>query len=368
MITKIKIENFKSLKSLEILPKSLNLFMGVNGMGKSTVIQSLLLLRQSMKSGFNQLRLNGELVEIGRGKDALYNFAENEEIKFDFNFIDKEQNEVSLSTSYDYLVNSDVLDSININIVGDVANQPLFTNEFLFLNAERMSPVTAYEMSYDSVVNNHSIGTHGELAAHFLSVYGDKIIVNKKLCLESANSNKLIDQVQAWMNIISPGVFIDTKEIAQIDKVIISYGFSTDSISTDNFRPTNVGFGISYILPVLVACLSGMYKLIIIENPEAHLHPKGQAMMGELLCRCAATGAQLFVETHSDHIVNGIRVAVKECLLSPKEVRINYFTKKTEENHSYTVNTPIKIGANGELSEYPDDFIDEWENQLLKLL
>ena len=115
-------------------------------------------------------------------------------------------------------------------------------------------------------------------------------------------------------------------------------------------------------------CLSGIHKLVMIENPEAHLHPKGQAKMGELIARCAASGVQLFVETHSDHIVNGLRVAVKEKIITPKQVGINYFTKNIENGESYTVNTPIKIGINGELSYYPQDFIDEWENQLMKLI
>ena len=107
------------------------------------------------------------------------------------------------------------------------------------------------------------------------------------MCLETASSNKLLDQVQEWMKVISPGVNITTEELPQIDKVVVSYGFQTDTISTNRFRPTNVGFGISYILPVIIACLSGIHKLIIIETPEAHLHPKGQAKMGELIARCA---------------------------------------------------------------------------------
>lgn len=78
--------------------------------------------------------------------------------------------------------------------------------------------------------------------------------------------------------------------------------------------------------------------------------------------------AQLFIETHSDHIVNGLRVAVKEGIIAPKQVCINYFTKKVKDGESFTINTPIKIGSNGELSEYPQDFIDEWENQLMKLI
>lgn len=371
MITKINIENFKSIKSLTLAPTSLNLFMGLNAMGKSTVIQSLLLLRQSIKSDLKQLSLNGNLVEIGRGKDALYNFAETEKIHFNLKFIqDDKEKESSLNVSYEYSASSDVLklNQVDSIVNSEVFSQPLFTTDFVFLNAERMSPSTAYEMSYDEVTNNHTIGIHGELAAHFLSMYGDTITVPKSMCLETASSDKLLDQVQEWMNLISPGIHITTEELPQIDKVVVSYGFQTDTISTNRFRPTNVGFGISYILPVIIACLSGIHKLIIIENPEAHLHPKGQAKMGELIARCATSGVQLFVETHSDHIVNGLRVAVKEKIIHSKQVCINYFTKKVEKDQSYTVNNVIKIGNNGELSDYPQDFIDEWENQLIKLI
>ena len=369
MITKINIDNFKSIKSLMLAPTSLNLFMGLNGMGKSTVIQSLLLLRQSKKSRLKQLSLNGSMVEIGRGKDALYNFAETEKIHFNLGFAKgKDEKEDSLNVSYMYSAKSDVLNQTEYHVDSEIFNQPLFTTDFVFLNAERMSPATAYEMSYDEVTNNHTIGIHGELAAHFLSMYGDSLIVPESMCLKSASSNKLLDQVQEWMKVISPGINITTEELPQIDKVVVSYGFQTDTISTNLFRPTNVGFGISYILPVVIACLSGIHKLIIIENPEAHLHPKGQAKMGELIARCATAGIQLFVETHSDHIVNGLRVAVKEKIICPKQVCINYFSKKIEKDQRYTINNQIKIGVNGELSDYPQDFIDEWENQLMKLI
>ena len=369
MITKIKIQNFKSIKSLDLTSTRLNLFMGLNGMGKSTIIQSLLVLRQSMESHLKQLCLNGDLVEIGRGKDALYNFAEIEKIKFDISFVDCHNKKgCSLDIDYAYSAKSDILNQYEGHIDSGIFKEPLFTKDFVFLNAERLSPSTTYKMSYDQVVNYHAVGIHGELAPHFLSMYGDKIIVPKALCLETANSNKLIDQVQEWMRLISPGVNIATEEFSQIDKVIISYGFQTETISTDRFRPTNVGFGISYILPVIITCLSGIYKLIIIENPEAHLHPKGQAKMAELMARCATTGVQLFIETHSDHIVNGLRVAVKNELILPKQVGINYFTKKINNGDNYTINTPIKIGINGELNNYPQDFIDEWENQLMKLI
>lgn len=370
MITSIEIHNFKGIKDLHLSTTSLNLFMGVNGMGKSTVIQSILLIRQNIKNYWRQLSLNGELVTIGRGKDALYYFADSQYIEFNFEFRNPFNNiEVTLDTKYYYEANSDVLRaSVPVHIDRIKAyREPLFNNHFVFLNAERIAPSVAYDMSYDRVFNTHDLGIHGEFAVHFLALNGDKITVPEHMRLASAPTAKLSDQVQAWMNVISPGVVIKTNEISQIDKVLITYGVQSDSIATDGFRPTNVGFGISYILPVLVACLSGTYKLIIIENPEAHLHPKGQSKMGELLARCAHGDTQLFIETHSDHIVNGLRVAVKEDLISPEAVGINYFSKEVKEGQNYIVNTPIRIAKNGELSDYPEDFMDEWENQIMKL-
>lgn len=340
--------------------------MGLNGMGKSTLIQSLLLLRQSADTDLRKLKLNGDLVNIGHGKDALYNFADSDKLAFGLNFdIEGKQSECELE--YQYSKENDVLnlysnkDSLLMPVL------PLFSNKFIFLNAERKAPATDYEMSVDKV-ENLMLGIHGELAVHFLSRYGEEIQVADNLCLSSTPSKFLIHQVQSWMNVISPGIDIDIKDYQDIDRTVISYGFKTDSISTNKFRPTNVGFGISYILPVLVACLCGKYELIIMENPEAHLHPKGQAKMGELMARCADCGTQLFIETHSDHLLNGIRVAVKEKVMSANDVRINYFTKTVEDGQNFTKNHPIRIGVNGALSEYPDDFIDEWENQLMKLL
>ena len=70
MIKSIHIQNFKSLKNILMIPASLNLLMGLNGMGKSSFIQSLLLLRQNKKSGLAKFALNGSLTEIGIIEEA----------------------------------------------------------------------------------------------------------------------------------------------------------------------------------------------------------------------------------------------------------------------------------------------------------
>ncbi|WP_180834594.1 AAA family ATPase, partial [Vibrio parahaemolyticus] len=66
------------------------------------------------------------------------------------------------------------------------------------------------------------------------------------------------------------------------------------------------------VLPIVLALLvTKPGGLVIIENPEAHLHPKGQSYLGRLIQRTAEAGVQVIIETHSDHLLNGIRVAAR---------------------------------------------------------
>ena len=106
--------------------------------------------------------------------------------------------------------------------------------------------------------------------------------------------------------------------------------------------------------------------LILIENPEAHLHPAGQSKLGELIALVAESGVQLFIETHSDHLMNGIRVAVAKKQLDNHNVSLFNFTGNTND-HSAKIEQPY-IDERGRLSHWPDGFFDEWENQLDELL
>jgi predicted ATPase len=210
---------------------------------------------------------------------------------------------------------------------------------------------------------------------HYLFAYADDE-VPQALCHPKAKSNTLKHQVDAWMSEISPGAKLNTDEIKNTDKILFDIQFETENGFTNSFKPKNVGFGITYVLPVIVALLCAKKdRLILIENPESHIHPRGQAELGKLIALAANTGAQLFVETHSDHILNGIRVAVNEFHkaeenlgISKDDVNIVYFEKTTTPTEQYTTNTQIRIDSKGELDEYPKDFLDEWSNQLLKLL
>lgn len=371
MISEIEIKNFKSLKHLSISAKPLNILMGLNGMGKSSLIQSLLLLHQSKLLEAGRLFLNDKYVNVGKGKDAFYQFAQNEVMEFSFGFNDHKK----LEWKFPYKPESDVFDADNRTDKSELQAESLFNNQFQYLNAERPGPREVYATSYIDTVTEKQLGVNGEFVVHYLNVHGNSPVAAKELRHPKAKSFTLLHQTDAWLGEISPGVKLTTREIPGTETVLLDYQFETGNLYSNTFRPTNVGFGLSYVLPVIVALLSAQKeRLIIIENPESHIHPRGQAELGKLISLAASTGAQLFIETHSDHILNGVRVATKNKLIPRNEVGIFFFDKITEkmegiENYEqFTRVTPIRVDDQGELSDYPKNFLDVWSNQLLKLL
>lgn len=365
MITKIDIRNFKSLKDVSIKTRSLNLLMGLNGMGKSSLIQILLMLKQSKDIYNRELLLDGYLTKIGKGKDALYQFAEEENIFLGLKLSD------SIKYEWNFKVDSELEKLISKNGYAKEYLKKLEKGleKFQYLSADRITPLDVYD-TQKSIISNYEIGERGEFTAHLLNVFGSKIKVNETLKSENSSDLSLINQVNGWLNSISPGVNLNVIEVPLLDKVLLNYEFLLkNGRKTNGFKPKNVGFGISYVLPVVTALLlSQKGRVIIIENPESHIHPKGQAELGRLMALSAKNGSQIFVETHSDHIVNGIRVAVKEGCIKKDDVTISYFDKITTEQEQYTRLTPIMVDIYGELSEYPIDFMDEWNNQLIKLI
>lgn len=365
MIRQLKVKNFKSLKQIDVNLSSLNLLMGLNGMGKSSFIQSILLLMQSDKLEEGLLDLKGTLVQIGQGRDAFYQFAINEIIGIHCIFNDEQ----SFDWQFTYQRDKEKL----IAVYGFKKDQMKFfrdvTKKFQYLSADRISPQEIYDASSIEVADKKQFGLQGEFAAYFLNLFGAEYNVKQELRHSKATSQKLNSQINAWMQEVSPGISINTKYIPEVNKVIMDYQFDYGAQKTNSFRPKNVGFGISYVLPIVLALLTAEEgKIIVIENPESHIHPRGQAELGKLISLAASIGAQLFVETHSDHILNGIRVAVKDNLVDKSKVNVMYFEKTTTEKEQFTKITQIRVDAKGELSDYPKNMIDEWGNQLFKLM
>ncbi|AFU67857.1 hypothetical protein P700755_000878 [Psychroflexus torquis ATCC 700755] len=376
MIESIEIKNFKSIKEKHFNLKNLNVLLGLNGQGKSSFIQSLLLLRQSDKIQKGTLRLNGNLINIGTSSDALYQYNKSN-MEFNLKFSTTEHNLV-----FDYIQGSDIFTIEKLVEYQAIINEGegLFNNKFQYLNADRIAPTSTHKRSYSNAFIERNIGSKGEYTVDFLQINGNDPIafdncIHPKTTITTTNKGEkfkvkeLIHQVNLWLGEISPEVNVKTEHITS-DIVELAFEFDQPTFGETNaFKPENVGFGISYALHVVTALLAAQKgALVIIENPESHIHPRGQAELGKLIALVAQNDVQIIIETHSDHIVNGIRVGVKEEPTLKDKTTLFYFKKIVDEDEQFSSITDILIDKNGTLSDYPENLLDEWSNQLAKLI
>lgn len=379
MLTSLKIENFKPFQSQEFTLKPLTLLSGLNSTGKSSMIQALLLLRQSYEQNYlldKGLSLKGNLVNIGMAKNALFEGAViNDLISFELILNNTQE---TYRWCFEYDLENNVLSphSVAPN-TSTIYQSSLFNNNFHYLQAERISPQIYFEMSNDHVDNLGQLGTKGEYTAHFISNNENQKIIDSKLSHPKVKqftsnfrekpqqSHDLKDQIEAWMGDISPGVELNLKSILDLELINLQYNYGDENL----YRPTNVGFGITYVLPIITAILSAKPDtLIILENPESHLHPRGQSRIGQLIALAASCGIQIIVETHSDHVLNGIRRIVRQKDINADNVAIHYFQREKKQGKFQTKVISPKIYPSGGIDQWPDGFFDQIEADLMELL
>ena len=363
MINSLSVRNFKCFENLFLEMSNLNVFAGINSMGKSTVIQALLLLRQSYDIGSinNGLHLNGDITNVGTGYDLLYRQSEEDEFE-----IKIEQHNTNYFWKFHYEKDSDFQKLRANNLTTEAYNNMnIFQPTFAYVSAERIGPQRFYKKSYHEVVNKNQVGYRGELFADYIAERGlTEKVENNSVLHKDVSSHFLIYQTQAWLSEISPGINITTKAYTEAGIVGVEYKV----LDSESINPLNVGFGLSYVAPIIVSLLKAKQgDMIILENPEAHLHPRGQRKMGELIAKASTGGVQIILETHSDHLLNGIRLAVKQNLIDRNLIRLNYFYQSIEENKLVHTKCSPAILDDGSLSDWPDGFFDEWEKAIDEL-
>ncbi len=370
----LRIERFKCFEDQNITFGKLTLLAGKNGSGKSSIIQALLLLRQAYVLGSldkNEFPLNGDLVKIGTAVDALYGGSQKDSIAFTLSSNGPDEEIKSCEALYDKEhPNQHILKLISKSNFTPSCN--LFASRFSYLTAERLGPRLTYPMSELSKDKMH-VGVQGEYTAHCLAEFGADPIPNKDLALKDQSidneSNKLNltleYQTKLWLRQIIPNITFNVETIIKADSVRLEvkvYGGETDYL-----RPTNMGFGFCYTLPIVVAALMAEPdSMIIVENPEAHLHPAGQSNISQLLARVAQNGVQVIVETHSDHILNGLRVAAKNGIIESDGIEV-HFSDRGNNMGSIIVTHP-KIHVDGGISNWPAGFFDQYEKDLEALI
>lgn len=378
MIDQLTLINFKAFRSPALPLAPVTLLTGLNSSGKSSVLQALALLRQSYDSftlfstdgesdeegGF---LLNGDLVELGTGQDVLHeDFIRTPGFPSPVIGIGIRTSDGRTHRWYArYAPEQDVLTIHSSSGVPD--EHSVFSRSFQYLKADRIVPATSYPRSHHQAIGRAFLGARGEHTVNFLRHHAQHAMVDAALRHPKARAPTFLDHVVAWMQELCPGVNLQAVEIPGLDAVRLSYGFDGTAglDSSARRRPTNVGFGLTYALPIVVACLAaGPGSLILLENPEAHLHPRGQSRMAALMAAAAAAGAQLIVETHSDHVLNGLRLAVKNGVIPASDTAVHYFRRNGLRAEFVTP----RIHEDGSLSDWPEGFFDEWEHSLEQLL
>ena len=161
----------------------------------------------------------------------------------------------------------------------------------------------------------------------------------------------MLGQTEAWLEKIFDGGKI---EIKNVDANIVVMQMNSERTSTV-YKPLNVGFGYSYALPIIVSGLiAAKGEMLIVENPEAHLHPYAQAQIAGFLAQVSKNGVQVVIESHSDHILNGLRVAVHKQILDANDLNVLYFQR---DERQPVVNIPVE--KDGAINDWPPGFFDQ---------
>ncbi|MND74042.1 hypothetical protein D3C80_656280 [compost metagenome] len=383
MLTEISLRNFKCIADSSLRLAPITLLAGLNGAGKSSLIQSLLTIRQSHQSGAllqGYLQTSGGLVDLGTPGDVLYEGAESDVIEIALS----DSARPDLPTQFKFTVAEggavakapDLIEhhtSLNIAsslpTAGLVLTGPMPREEralFHYINAERLGPRKYGPMPLFRG-REFDLGTKGEFALHALFQRRNDVFsrADDPRILNEASS-KLGDQVEAWLAEVSPGVSLDLAAVEQADLMVGTFSFAEPGeLRSREFRATNVGFGLSYVLPVIVALLSCEEGgVVLLENPEAHIHPAGQTRLGELCAFAAASGVQIIVETHSDHFMDGIRIAVRNGVLPSEHCAFHYFQRSGTRSEI----TSPELDRSGKLSAWPAGFFDQHRRNTAKLV
>ena len=250
-------------------------------------------------------------------------------------------------------------------VPGKWRDMPPFGGELVYINAGRVGSQRLYPASTDVLTRRGDFGESGEYAWDHLSRHQNDLLQADDPRFVEGSDRRLSTVVDHWLQDICPGAHLHLEEVRAADAVIAGFTFDReDDVASRRHRATNVGFGLSYALPVILALLSKPGTLCLIENPEAHLHPRGQTKLAELAARASKAGVQVIAETHSDHFMDGVRIAVRDGLIEPEDAAFHYFERKGNQ----TVVTSPQIDSDGRLSSWPIGFFDQHDDNLARLL
>lgn len=257
---------------------------------------------------------------------------------------------------------SSYLQTYPILVLANAINGLLRTldRDFFYIGPLRRSP----SRSYSRTAHLLSVGASGE---HTPSVLANlKSRASRERTREREQAKRL-DQLTGWVDSIFPGRVVDSKTLEELVKLEIGRDSGGKEVISD------VGFGFSQVLPILVqAAVMPANTTLLIEQPELHLHPQAQTKLAEVFVEASASGRRFLIETHSEHFVRGLQLAVSNgtAAKGPTKNRL----KATDVRFIYVPRAPqspkqMPLDIWGQFTEpWPAGFFDEAYQVTMKLL
>jgi len=407
-ITTISVRGYKSLYDecrLEIRP--LTILAGANSSGKSSAMQPLLLLKQTLEASYDPgpLLLNGPNVRFNSAEQLFSRLTEK---NITDNFIIKlsADSELFLADTFEKhskkgieLAEMEYSEGNSKGILRleashkkmdpleDKALKDLYKtfsikeNEPLEIGIVRSRCFFGFELHYQGrslgILNpSDAFNTHIRRIVHVPGLRGNPERTYKTSAIGSEFSGTFenyvasvinhwqitedhrLKDLQSSLQTLGLTRKVEAKQVndTQVELRVSRLPFGNGNGAKDMVSIADVGFGVSQILPVLVALLTAEPgQLVYLEQPEIHLHPRAQVALAKILADAANRGVRVVAETHSSLLLLGIQALVAEKRLAPEKVKLHWFKRRDD---GATEITSADLDEAGAFGDWPEDFAD----------
>ena len=408
-ITKIAVSGFKSLAeycAIDIRP--LTILAGANSSGKSSIMQPLLMLKQTLEAPYDPgpLLIEGPNVQFTLANQFLSKLISNKRTdRFQIRIDHREIDSSYLSTTTTFkkgqrgiqLVEM-IRESKSVDLLLKLPKHmtlypemPLKQIESLPSRSgifERLDVVRCWRcfLRFESQDGHTSQNLTYNLESHiFNTVHLPGLRGNPERTYKPASTgprypgtfeNYAASVIHKWQETaderletladalhtvgltgqVGTKKIDDTRIELQVGRLPLPPASGGEGGGTDMVSIADVGFGVSQVLPVLVALIvAEPGRLVYLEQPELHLHPRAQVALAQVLADAAKRGVRVVAETHSSLLLLAVQTLVAEGKLSPELVRLHWFTRG--ENGATKIDT-ADLDEAGAYGDWPEDFDD----------
>jgi hypothetical protein len=384
-ITRIAVEGFKSIakrQEIEIAP--LTILAGANSSGKSSIMQPLLMLKQTLEATYDPgpLKIDGPNVIFTRAEEFLSKTEQNAAHCLRVAIFAGER---SLEVSFVKLEPGlEVAEETYRDGGSSLTLRPGMSSEDLQQATKHYEPIKDFSV-YGLTLAQQRFLLYPKLGNSSITLDSPTLFIQNVIHVPGLRGNGARTYPVAAITRNFPGTFENyvasaifvwqfersacydalnadlqrtglARNIAanRVNDVAIELHVGLMEHRLDNIA--DVGFGVSQILPVLVALRAAEPgRVVYLEEPEIHLHPRAQTKLADILADAAKRGVRVVAETHSSLLLRAIQTLVAKGELDPELVRMHWFTRDAD---GVTQVSSTKLDANGAFGEWPEDFGD----------